>query len=243
MDQETTLGGGDRRMPLTSIRFLNALSDPEDVSRAFERLCRDYWRPIYLYVRAAWRESNEDAKDLTQAFFLFLIDSGALASFERREVGSFRAYLKVLLRRFVLRHQESLRAIKRGGRTRILSLDAGAIARLQADDGQDPEAVFDRAWATEVIEKALDRVRDECRQGGGIGLLRWTLYEAYDLAPADSRLAYRDLAAVHDVKESDVSNHLQWVRRRLRSEVLGELSLTVSSERELEGEWNRVMGE
>ena len=46
------------------------------------RVCSKYWKPVYAYVRAAWAKSNEDAKDLTQAFFLWLLEERVLEQFD-----------------------------------------------------------------------------------------------------------------------------------------------------------------
>jgi hypothetical protein len=51
-----------------------ASGDPDERARAFDRLAALYWKPAYKYFRIKWRASNEDAKDLTQAFFARAIE-------------------------------------------------------------------------------------------------------------------------------------------------------------------------
>ncbi len=40
---------------------------------ALERICRDYWYPLYAFARRSGH-SADDAKDLTQGFFATLLD-------------------------------------------------------------------------------------------------------------------------------------------------------------------------
>ena len=45
-------------------------------NQALAELCRIYWRPLYLFLRRQGIQS-EDAQDLTQSFFVELIESHA----------------------------------------------------------------------------------------------------------------------------------------------------------------------
>ena len=44
-----------------------------EASRALAALCENYWFPVYAFVRRAGH-SAEDAQDLTQEFFVRLLD-------------------------------------------------------------------------------------------------------------------------------------------------------------------------
>ncbi len=90
--------------------------------QGLDDLCARYWKPIYGYVRRAWRKSNEDAKDLTQAFFLWLVDGEVLKKYDPGQ-GSFRFYLKGLLCGYVSNHKQAVRRLKRGGNVPRVTLD------------------------------------------------------------------------------------------------------------------------
>ncbi|MBI2931763.1 MAG: sigma-70 family RNA polymerase sigma factor [Planctomycetes bacterium] len=231
-DPDTNLHDGSSDFPETTWGLVARLRKPKDL----EVLCRRYWRPIYLYVRAAWSKSNEDAKDLSQAFFLWLIEDDVLRKYEPQR-GGFRHYLKGLLRNFVGHRERALGALKRGGGAKILPICEDAVAEALVD-GETPEQALDRAWMTEVVKQATERVR--ARLADGDRAILWRVFEEYDIAGRDA--TYTDVAARLGISESDVRNHLFAVREKIREEIRLELCDTVSDPRELEDEWRALLG-
>jgi len=144
-------------------------------------LCRRYWKPVYYHLRVGWAKSNDAAKDLTQAFFLWLVEGGALSRYEPQRA-SFRTFLKSLLRHFVQNQDEALHRLKRGGGVSILALeDPGApLEGVLANPGAvDPDEAFHKAWRSTVIARAVDRVRASLLADGKD--LKFRVFEAYDL--------------------------------------------------------------
>src|SRR5262245_53975881 len=113
---DTSLGGRPGSFPNTpwSLVARFGASQTAESRRTVEELCRKYWKPLYQFIRIARGRSNEDAKDLVQAFFLWLMEGDALAKFSP-ERGGFRGYLKMLLKQFVFHQDEHLGRLKRGG--------------------------------------------------------------------------------------------------------------------------------
>jgi RNA polymerase sigma factor (sigma-70 family) len=242
MQPDTTLGGSDKRFPETSLGFVSPLHDPSSgrYRASLETLCERYWKPVYGYVRAAWAKGNEDAKDLTQAFFVWLLEGSALQRFER-ERGSFRTYLRTLLKRFVGHQELALHRLKRGGGVKLLSLEGTVPTIPEADPKTaDPEKVFERVWLTELVDRALDRVRERHVSSGETVALR--VYQDFELAPEPERPTYRELAARLGIAEGDVKTHLFAVRREVRAELRAELAQITENDRDLEDEWNRLFG-
>jgi len=66
---------------------------------ALAKLCQTYWLPVYSFVRRRGR-GPADAKDLTQEFFLRLLEKEFLQGGDR-ETGKFRSFLLVVLKRFL----------------------------------------------------------------------------------------------------------------------------------------------
>ncbi len=235
-DRETTTGGPAKSFPDTTWGFVSRLGGAERRA-GLEQLAGRYWKPIYHFVRAAWAKSREDAKDLTQAFVLWLIEADALDKY-RPEKGGFRAYLKSLLRHFVAHQEEALHRLKRGGGTHVLSLDAEEVPPETV--AAKPEEAFDAAWLAELLARAVARVRERLASQGRAHQVR--VFELYDMCPPDRRPTYAALASQLGLKETDISNHLFAVREEVRAEVRRELAETVEDVRDIDDEWRALFG-
>ena len=238
------MGGDHGSFPPTSWSLILGIRDSSTASRqqAMESLCRRYWKPVYCFVRRAWAKNTDDAKDLTQAFFLQLLEGHALQRYQPGK-GGFRTYLKVLLRGFSADQHDALQALKRGGGARRLALDDGEhplTEVLQDDRAEDPERLFDLAWKKQVLERAIDRTRTWFASSGRAR--QFEAFESYDLSEGAERPTYAAVAARLGMSESDVRNHLFSVRERLRAEIRAELSQTVSDMGQLEEEWAVLFG-
>src|SRR5581483_6017105 len=78
--------------------------------------------------------------------------------------GRFRAFLLAALNHFLANEWDRLRAQKRGGGKRILAFDAAsAEERLKMEPATDltPERLYERRWATALLEAVLQRLRSE----------------------------------------------------------------------------------
>ncbi|MBI2899489.1 MAG: sigma-70 family RNA polymerase sigma factor [Planctomycetes bacterium] len=237
---DTTLGGADRRFPDTTWQIVTRLHATGDAEyrAGMELLCRRYWKPIYTWVRIACARSNEDAKDLTQAFLLWLVGGDALRRYVP-EKGSFRGYIKLLLKRFVQDQADAMNALKRGGGVKVVPLES--LEEFEPDPrAADPEKAFDRAWAVGIAKDAVERVRERFKARGRE--IQFRAYEAYDLSPPAEKPTYAKIAEQLRIGESDVRNHLFTVRREIQEEIRAEIARTVGNPSELEEEWNALFG-
>lgn len=136
-------------------------SESDQRTAALQKLCNAYWYPLYAYVR--WRgHSPEDAQDLTQEFFLKLIEKNWLADVAP-EGARFRSFLLTILKGFLANAHDYARAAKRGGGRTIVSLDAEQAEDRWAQEpatNETPETAFQRRWALAVLAEALQRLRD-----------------------------------------------------------------------------------
>ncbi|MBI2901008.1 MAG: sigma-70 family RNA polymerase sigma factor [Planctomycetes bacterium] len=241
---DTSIGGGAAGFPHTTWGLVSRIHDPDnpDVRPVLDALALRYWKPVYRYVRLTWGKSNEDAKDITQAFLLWLLQGDALKRYEP-DRGSFRKYLKLLLGRFVSHQAEALQRLKRGGGAAILRLgdEEAPLENVLADPkATDPEKAFDQAWMAELVQGAVARVRERLISDGRDAQFR--AYEEYEMSSAESP-TYAGVAARLGIKESDVRNHLYAVREEIRSEIRREILETTGSEGAFEEEWRELFGE
>ncbi len=240
---ETSLGGDQRAFPETLWEVVRRAAGRSEVERkqGLEELARRYWKPVYCYFRLSWPRPNEECKDLVQAFFLWLFEGDALEKYDPSR-GRFRAYLKSLLKHFVMHHDESMNRLKRGGGLVVLPLDdvdRSFEEQLADPRFQDPDAAFDRSWRASLLKQALEAVRRRLDAKGKA--LQVDLFEAYDLAPELDRPTYRALAERFGVKESDVHNALDRVREELRDQIREELSRSASTTQDIDDEWNEFL--
>jgi RNA polymerase sigma-70 factor (ECF subfamily) len=202
-----------------------------------ERLCRSYWKPVYTFLRLSGRQGGEDAKDLTQEFFLELVEGDLLDRY-RRERGTFRSFLRGALRIFLLQRGQRAAAAKRGGGRTIVSLNEEWIA--SADCGLSettltPEEAFDREWAQSVISQALADLREDFEGSGK--LVHYRLFDRCKVNPPEAGPpTYEALAQEFGIKVTDVDNYLSECRQRLRRLLVERIRECVGEEGELNDE-------
>src|ERR1700759_2016666 len=136
-------------------------SSPATVA-ALEKICRIYWRPLYVFVRRqGW--NNEEAEDLTQEFFTIFLARRDL-EVVRREKGRLRSYLLASLKNFLNNERSRAMAMKRGEGKRPIPLD-GLLASAGADvmpaNHLSAEKLFERRWALTVLEQVFSRLGAE----------------------------------------------------------------------------------
>jgi DNA-directed RNA polymerase specialized sigma24 family protein len=135
----------------------------EQAAAALAELCQAYWRPVYAFIRRRGYPPDESA-DLTQAFFLHLLEHRVLERADQAR-GRFRSYLLTSTHNFLASARLHDLTLRRGGGTPHQSIDAIESERLPLlsalDQESSPDAVFERHWALNLAERALERVRTE----------------------------------------------------------------------------------
>jgi DNA-directed RNA polymerase specialized sigma24 family protein len=192
---------------------------------ALAELCRAYWYPVYALIRARGY-SPDQAADLTQDFFGRLLEGGLLEAADQRK-GRFRDLIWRDCGYFLADWHDRCRAQKRGGTKNHLSLDVVDAERrygLEPSDRLDPQRRFERAWALDVLGRALDRLAREEEQAGraaNFGLLKRFLTAGPRVMP------FAILARQMGITESAVKAAVRRLRGRyrlaLREEVAGIL--------------------
>ena len=137
---------------------------------ALERLCQEYWFPVYAFVRRKGHDAHQ-AEDLTQGFFARLLEKNWLESADPNR-GRFRTFLLTAVSRFLANEHDRDRALKRGGGERVLSFDAqDAEGRYLLEPVSDstPEKIFEQQWASRILAVVLEKLRAEFDGGGRAG--------------------------------------------------------------------------
>ncbi|MEX2270251.1 MAG: hypothetical protein WD690_02180 [Vicinamibacterales bacterium] len=143
----------------------DAASPRQDV--ALGTLCESYWAPVYAFIRRSGK-SPDDARDLTQMFFVRVLEKGFFGEADRTR-GRFRSFLFSSVRHFLANQHDWAVAHKRGGGAPMLSLEFDDGERrysLEPADEDTPERAYERTWAQAVLDAAMTRVQARYVEGG-----------------------------------------------------------------------------
>jgi RNA polymerase sigma factor (sigma-70 family) len=210
----------------------------KQVRTALAELCQIYWRPIFFFI-ARRGYSPEDAEDLTQDFFVRILNGDWLQKADPAR-GRFRSLLLTSLQNFLNDAVDRTRARKRGGDVNFVPWDpwmAEAPSEFalskEALNSWPAERVFDAGWAATVVERALRRLHEECESKGRLRV--FNVLSAYLGAERDD-LSYANLATKLRVREATVKKLLYHMRQRYRFLLRDEVSQTVAEPADVEDE-------
>jgi DNA-directed RNA polymerase specialized sigma24 family protein len=205
--------------PLT--RWSLVLSSRDQDHAALEELCRLYWQPLYCFSRRSGL-GMEDAEDVTQRFFLDLLQNrAALLEDAHPEAGRLRTlFLRVMQRRIADHHRHATR--EKRGSGKVLPLDTEvAEAGLQAiAPGATAEEVFDRQWALSVLQISLARMEKDFASSGRAHHFT-ALAPFLGLSPEEGRYeTLREVLQLDDARARQAVHRFRdRFRRHLRSEI------------------------
>ena len=206
---------------------------PGEGPRSPEQLCAAYWYPLYLFAR---RQGHEAAasEDLTQEFFARLLQRNDLAEVGP-ERGRFRSFLMASFKHLLINEHHRQRTEKRGGHIILVSLDreeAETRYRLEPTDPMTPETLFERRWALTVLERAIERVREEYAVSEKADLFE----ELKEFLSHQKSLPHAAIAARHGISVGAVGVTIHRLRQRYAEVLREEISHTVSVPEDIEDE-------
>ena len=204
--------------------------------KELEPLLTAYWRPVYSVLRLSWSQSHEDAKDLTQAFYLSLLESGFANTIDPAK-GRLRDFLKAALKHFMLDYKKSGSRLKRGGHLKSCSIEE---MKLDVPSPlPDSKTLFDTMWAQNLVARALESVDKNIEDSESSDHLR-TLFNRKMGKPPPNDSTYRELASELSITEKQVKHGLEWIRLRLKSAVIDQIRSYASSEAEVREELDEL---
>jgi RNA polymerase sigma-70 factor (ECF subfamily) len=213
---------------------------PESTSGndAFGRLYRDYWFPLYAYVRRRGRSPHE-AEELTQDFFVTLLERERLRGLERSG-GRFRSFLLKGLQNFLANEWDRATARKRGGGCTVVPLEeVDAESVFLADPAAlAPEAGFERNWAYAVIAVATQNLEKELRAAGKEKLFQ---HLRSHLQGDGGGRPYAEIAAELSLSEGAVKVTVHRLRQRYGELLRAEVARTVGSDAEVAEELRHLI--
>ena len=239
---------GPDRFPPTRRSVIEAVGSDDEGERenALEALCAAYWKPIYKYIRVRWNRPGEEAQDLTQGFFVEVLERELLAKFDAKR-SRLRTYLRLCVDSFVSNEGKASRRQKRGGNVPHVALDFTA-AEQELGAAMDPAAIpspesleelFEKEWLRSLFSLAIEELHQYCAARDRERTFR--LFEAYDLEDND-KISYDQLAKEYAISVGEVTHALAWARREFRRIALARLRELSGSEEEFQREARAALG-
>jgi RNA polymerase sigma-70 factor (ECF subfamily) len=238
MEAGSTMGGASAG-GFGSTEWSLVLEASAEGGPALDRLCRTYWRPVYVYIRASG-VIRDEAEDATQEFFADMLRREWLKQADR-ERGSFRGFLRSSTRLFISNRRRRAAAQKRGGGNVVISLDTEEFERefeARPADRRDPAVLYDQSWADCVIDAAVNRLASEQQGAGKADVFeRLRAYLTQPATPGD----YDRIAAEFAVSAGQVAVWVHRLSRRFAEIIRVEVARTVMDQRDVEEELRHLL--
>jgi len=218
---------------------VEAQGESPAAEEALEKLCRTYWRPIYSFIlRQA--VGPEAAEDITQGFFADLLEHKSLTAV-RKEKGRFRSYLLGALKHFLADERRRAMAIKRGKGQRLIPLEALSAnerAEMEPADPVTAEQIYERRWASTVLEHVLALLKNEYVAAGNAALFD-CLKQLLPDEPGS--LSQADMAGQLGMTANAVRQAFHRFRQRYQLLLREEIAHTVATPADIEDELRHLI--
>ena len=197
--------------------------------QAWAEFYRRYREPVVGFIQ---RQTTDQAhaEDLTQEFFLHLVEQSTLQRADRLR-GRFRTFLLGSLVRFLARDRTRGQAAKRGSGTANLSLEALTPGTGEPAVPAEVTQAFDREWARDLLVRARrDLVADWKGAARELDLLLRFLPGAADTP------AYETVATSLGWTLARLKTEVFRLRSQFRERIRAEVALTVDAPHEIDAE-------
>lgn len=223
-----------------SVVLLSAQSQAPGSQEAMAQLCRLYWYPLYAFVRGRGH-TPEEAQDLTQGFFLHLLEHKTLRKADPLK-GKFRSFLLASLQNYLSNQAARAGSLKRGGQMEFVHLDvqgAEECYRLEPVDALTPERIFDARWAMALLAEAMTRLRKDYADQGKTPAFE-TLKAFLDIGNRDDLPSYKQVADTLRISVGAVKTLVHRLREQYASLVREEITRTVSDPADIDAETHEL---
>jgi RNA polymerase sigma-70 factor (ECF subfamily) len=179
----------------------------------------------------------EETQDLTQGFFLHLLEHKTLRRADPLK-GKFRSFLLGSLQNYLSTEAERARCQKRGGGVEFIPLDlqnAENRYRLEPIDALTPERIFAARWAVALLGEAMKRLRQEYATPQKAATLE-VLKAFLDVDNSKAPPSYEEAAATLRISVGAVKTLIHRLRKRYALLVREEVERTVSDPGDVDAE-------
>jgi RNA polymerase sigma-70 factor (ECF subfamily) len=197
-----------------------------------------YWAPLYAFARRNGMNPAE-AEDVTQSFFVQLLESGGMGEADRRK-GRLRSFLLGALKHFILNWHRAENAVKRGGRLARVDFDTSEVEAVCANHagGSTPEECFERQWAVSLLDHALKDLESEMKAAGRAQ--QFAVLSEYLLVHG-KEARHADAAERLGMTEAAARVAVHRLRQRFRDRVRAHVAATVACEEDVDVELRHLL--
>lgn len=243
---KTSIGGSKENFQTTHWSEIFDAKTTDDVRRStiIDVLLRKYWKPVYCCIRRKGYD-NEEAKDLTQAFFHEVVLNTNLIQQADKAKGRFRTFLLTALNHYLIDVHRREKAKKHAPCGGFVTLDGINLSSLtKAHSSMTPDQVFNYVWAAEMIDQVISQVKRECYET--YKEKHWNVFHAKILAPIIDNQAspsLKELCDRYDIEnEAKASNMIITIKRCFRRVLEDHLRRFVRTDSEIEDEFSELLG-
>lgn len=206
-------------------------------------LLERYWKPIYCYLRRKGYK-NEEAKDLTQAFFHEIVLNRHLTERADPAKGRFRSFLLHALDQFLIDQKRKESVQSHIPKDRLVSLDIADLPELpEMIAERTPEECFTYTWKSELLDRTLRQVKAHFEQQGL--QTHWYLFRDKVLQPTlgdEEPASVKDISIRYGIEnESTAFNMLLTVKRCFKVTLRRNLRSTVLCNEDVDAEWRDLL--
>jgi DNA-directed RNA polymerase specialized sigma24 family protein len=243
-EEQTTGGGTGMRFRTTcwDLVLNSGDIDAPQHPRALAELCSIYWYPLYTFARYKGF-CEDDAKDLTQSFFLHLLEKTGLKQAHPHR-GRFRSFLLACFQNHMSTHRQYASTAKRGGGNPLISLDAQEPKErycLEPSDELTAETVFDARCANILLDRVMMRLSEEYRhQGKESAFERLRMH--LNLKGDETSGSYERSAKQLGLSLSAVKTQVCRMRKRFAALFRDEVAKTVLDRADIDAEIHALYG-
>jgi DNA-directed RNA polymerase specialized sigma24 family protein len=210
--------------------------DSPQFGKALAELCTIYWYPLYAFARHKGF-SEHDAQDLTQSFFLHLLERTSLKQ-AHPEKGRFRSFLLASFQNHISVYWQHVRALKRGGGCSSVSLDAhesDEAYQIESTDELTAETVFDAHGAKLLLERVTMQLEEQYRIAGKAKVFE-QLRGFLSVSGGETVSSYENAARELGLSLAGTKTLVHRLRKRFASLFRYEVAQTVLDPAEIDAE-------
>jgi len=230
------VGGAQFHTTRWTIVLASAQSQVEEGKAALAELCRLYWYPLYAFARRRGR-SPHDAQDLTQGFFMHLLEHHALTHVDRLK-GKFRSFLLASFQNYLANELQRMRSQKRGGNNQFISLDweeGETRYRFEPADYLTAEKIYEARWAMTLLHHVMEQLHKQyVAQGKGATFAGLQVFVRFG---EESRVpSYEEVAKRMGIGVPAVKTLIHRLRKQYTTILREEVCRTVSDPADVDTE-------